>query len=553
MAEGASKQILLLAPELLGESLANQIKLPGQKVDVLLHIKGLTQNPSLVIWYLENVEVPIAIQNELRKLQDHWYPSPVLLLLPGELSLNTNELLQFNCPGLLQDPDLKTLNNSIKIVIEGGRVVRLKNQAQRVRSNPQPPMGLGQWLLLSGTQQIDNDLQRLKELREKQSPNILTLLLLNGRERELKTAKALISILWGPIRFSKQSLKQNSYSSIGKELATEASGRSKKYIFGTSIDLKEKSSQAVWLAIRKRLEETVETGLINSTGKLLAIEGINEARQVDLLKSLIKQLDNVLHKLSNFSEIDGSLNETWLSLQQELRQEALREMVGSYVRLPISGELIPVVEKLIDLCDLSTTDEELPNSNLILEPLLLSKPTLVDGQNLPPDDPRALIHIEMLLVNWLIRSAELISSEVIAACGLWPELRTYLLQSKLISTRELERLRNQLNSQNRWENLIQRPIQLYESKRLLFVLREGHIEPKFLTEPRDYELRQLGWWQQQVALLVEARDAIAPQLQTLVSRIGSLMVVLLTKVIGRSIGLIGRGIAQGMGRNLGRS
>ena len=30
------------------------------------------------------------------------------------------------------------------------------------------------------------------------------------------------------------------------------------------------------------------------------------------------------------------------------------------------------------------------------------------------------------------------------------------------------------------------------------------------------------------------------------------MVVILTQVIGRGLGLIGRGIAQGMGRHLGR-
>ena len=55
-----------------------------------------------------------------------------------------------------------------------------------------------------------------------------------------------------------------------------------------------------------------------------------------------------------------------------------------------------------------------------------------------------------------------------------------------------------------------------------------------------------------MALLLEARDAIAPQVQTLVQRIGDLMVVVLTQVIGRAIGLVGRGIAQGMGRSVGR-
>ena len=35
--------------------------------------------------------------------------------------------------------------------------------------------------------------------------------------------------------------------------------------------------------------------------------------------------------------------------------------------------------------------------------------------------------------------------------GEWPELRRYLLNEPLISTRELERLRNQLNTQLRWD------------------------------------------------------------------------------------------------------
>jgi hypothetical protein len=99
---------------------------------------------------------------------------------------------------------------------------------------------------------------------------------------------------------------------------------------------------------------------------------------------------------------------------------------------------------------------------------------------------------------------------------------------------------------------IERPVQLYESRRTLFQLRQGRIEPMQLTEPRDQELNQLGWLQRQVALLVETRDALAPQVQALVKRLGDLMVVVLTQVVGRAIGLIGRGIAQGMGRSLGR-
>ena len=58
--------------------------------------------------------------------------------------------------------------------------------------------------------------------------------------------------------------------------------------------------------------------------------------------------------------------------------------------------------------------------------------------------------------------------------------------------------------------------------------------------------------QQLVTLALESRDALAPQLQALLRRLGNLVVVVLTQVIGRAIGLVGRGIVQGMGRSIGR-
>ena len=116
----------------------------------------------------------------------------------------------------------------------------------------------------------------------------------------------------------------------------------------------------------------------------------------------------------------------------------------------------------------------------------------------------------------------------------------------------IDLMADRLNTQLRWADWVERPIQLYESQRTLFQLRSGRIEPLLLTEPRDKELNQLGWWQRQVALLLEARDALAPQVQALVRRIGDLAVILLTQVLGRAIGLVGRGIAQGMGRSFGR-
>ena len=56
-----------------------------------------------------------------------------------------------------------------------------------------------------------------------------------------------------------------------------------------------------------------------------------------------------------------------------------------------------------------------------------------------------------------------------------------------------------------------------------------------------------------MTLALEVRDALGPQLRSIVKGLGDLVVVLLTQVLGRAIGLVGRGIVQGMGRGLGRS
>jgi hypothetical protein len=228
-------------------------------------------------------------------------------------------------------------------------------------------------------------------------------------------------------------------------------------------------------------------------------------------------------------------------------------MAGSYVQLPWQGNLRPVATTLIEGSDLGLLDGDLPDPVPMLGTLIQARPLLVEGRLLAPDEPQALLYLELLLSNWLVRSAELISAEVLSACADWPELRRYLLRPELLATRSLERLRNQLNARQRWSSWFERPIQVYESRRPLYRLDQGTIATVDLMEPRDVELRQLGWLQQAVTLALESRDALAPQLRSLVRGVGSLLVMLLTQVVGRAIGLIGRGILQGMGRSVGRS
>ena len=530
--------MLLLAPEPFGESLALQLTSRMSGWNVVLKAEQLKGAPKMVIWSIDALLSLPALQQEVRRLQERWQPAPLLLLLPESFTASRDQLLALGAEGLLQSGGVEQLTDAIETMLSGGRVVQLQASASPPSQTISPAMGLGQWLLVSGLQQISNDLQVIEAMLKPPPKEGLLRFLLEGRCRELHQARALLLWLWGP-------LQMGLVDAVPLKGASRLSSDDQE---STSITLRQRNAAAVWDSIHDRLADAVQAGLSNATGRLLAIEALQPERRRELLLALLQQLDQLLARLRR-EELDP---DCWNDLQPELRRQALTSMAGSYVRIPRNGALLPVAAALLDDAEFTDEDEDLPDPIGMLAPLLADQPVLVNGQLLPADDPRALLQLETLVSNWLVRTAELIGAELLEACGSWPELRRYMLGERLLATRELDRVRNQLNSQLRWADWIERPIQLYESRRLLFELRGGRIQPRLLTEPRDEELNQLGWWQRQVALLLETRDALAPQVQAVIQRLGDLAVVLLTQVLGRAIGLIGRGIAQGMGRGLGR-
>jgi len=535
----APKQILFIASDLLGESLSLQLTSEVKNLEICLKQTQLTRHPSLVIWSIDNIEIANTTIIELKKLKEKWRPAPVLLLFPARIDMSPSQLLNFECEGILQDPDIELLKETILTLTSGGRVVRINESEKDSNKESKSIYSLGNWLLTNSLETINKELVRLDLLTKKSSVNFLLSQIINGRRREIQSARSLLVWIWAPIYMA---------ASINEDSRVIKQKRS----YSTSITIPEKNSSAVWQEINTRIKESIESGTRNATSQILAIQALNPQRKQFLFGSLLKQLDNVIIDLKGRDFKQSNYIDEWNLLEQEMRKQSVRDISGIYNRLLLNGEHITILDHLFNLIDLQDIDEELPSPLIMLDSLILDKPILIDGNLLPSDDPRALIKLEILIMNWIVRTAEIISMEIISACSEWPELREYFLKSDFISTRELERLRNQLNSQRRWQYLIERPIQLYESKRQFLRFSNGSIEEILFNEARDYELHNLGWWQKQVALIVEARDAISPQLQYMVKYVGNLMVIILTNVLGRAIGLVGRGIAQGMGRTISR-
>jgi hypothetical protein len=547
-------QLLLLGDALSREGLKRWLIQDPPRYRLIESSDLLQGAPRLVIWSLTSQPPAHSLVEELRLLQERWHPAPVLLLSSGALSYPRELLLDLSIQGLLEAPDAFTLRETVDTLLAGGRVVELLGAEGESHWREPIPMGLGQWLLVSGLQQIDAELRVCQRLLDAPPSNWLVLLLLQGRRRELLAARGLLIWLWGPLTMAWGVPDDRDQATEAPATLALASGSSQGGALAPvlTLTLRQRNADGIWQALRQRLQEAVSTEPANLSGQLLAFDGLQAERRRDLLLALLEQLDNLRANLQQEEQQADSLRQRWAALQPQLRQQALRQMAGPYVQLPREGTLQPVADTLLSQSDLSAEDPELPDPHSMLAALLQARPLVVDGRLRAADEPQAVLYLEMLLANWLVRSAEQISSQVLALSAEWPELRRYLLRDTLLPTRNLERLRNQLNAQQRWLSWVERPIQLYESRRPLFCLQEGGISRLDLTEPRDGELRRLGWPQQLVTLALEVRDALAPQVQNVVRALGDFVVVFLTRVVGRAIGLVGRGIAQGMGRSLGR-
>ena len=540
------QRILLLAEPLLAEALVGLLEQSPQAYRVGTRPEHLDGAPQLVLWCVDASIAPEALWREAHHLHESWHPAPLLITLPAAGPWPQAQLLSLPAEGLLQAPSADVLLAALGTVLAGGREVQLSGAPQPGASQavPGPALGLGQWLLISGLQQIEQDLALCEQMLQEGPSHPVMLLMLQGRRRELWAARSLLHLFWGPLSLAWGPLP------IPQTLVNDPRAQQARPNTSTVISLGQRTADGSWEAICERLRQRIGDELSNRSGQLLALEGLQPQRRSDLLLALLDHLTLLRHQLRQDQQAGGQLRERWLALQGNLRRQALRHMASPYVQLPQEGSLLPVAETLVGRCDLSGSDPELPDPQAMLAVLVLDQPMLVDGQLMAPDAPLALLQLEQLVANWLVRSAEQLSAQVLTCCAAWPELRRYLLVPDLLSTRNLERLRNQLNAQQRWSNWLERPVAVYESRRPLLTIDAGAITLKHQTEPRDQELRQLTWSQQLVTLALETRDALAPQLHSLIQGVGRLVVVLLTEVIGRSIGLIGRGIVHGMGRSL---
>ena len=383
-------QLLLFAEPLLSEGLTRLLEAPEAGYRVATQPEELAGRPQLVIWHPGSVATLASLHRELEQLRGRWQPAPLLLLLPQDQPHPTAQLLQLPVAGLLEAPEPQQLLEAIATLMAGGRVVALADGPAPDPFEVPSGLGIGHRLLLSGLKQIDADLEDCRSLLTPPPRGALSLLVLQGRLRELRAARHCLLLLWGPL------------DSLVMAAPTVFSTPSPQVRFGTQLTLPSPSAEGIWHTLRARLEAASQGAITNQSGQLLALQGLAANLRRDLLVALLEHCDGVRQQLVAEDLQGQQLQDRWNELQLELRQQALRATTSPYVQLPRDGCIQGVADALIQGCELAGTDPELPEAQAMLAALVQGQPLLVDGQLVPGVGPRVVLCLERLVAKWVV-------------------------------------------------------------------------------------------------------------------------------------------------------
>jgi DNA-binding NarL/FixJ family response regulator len=293
----------------------------------------------------------------------------------------------------------------------------------------------------------------------------------------------------------------------------------------------------------------LQSPLENLTETPLEIDILRDDKKRELFYLILRKIENLLGELT-YSQVQAvQLNQKQADILQDLWETIVTEFFGKYYTVPLAGMEVEVVDVLLQDRALIQTAilEKIPGISELLRHLLFQAPLEIDSSLYPAGNPEALLRAEALLENWMIQMANAVMQPLLNRFANVEVIKQAFYDRRLLSIRDIERFRNDLSWRYRLEQFLREPTDIFESKHQILVLSARGIRRTAVYAMRYQELEQLEGIPRAITLVLEARDAIAPRLRSVVSLVGNGVVYVLTEVIGRGIGLVGKGVLKGIG------
>ncbi|BAZ37298.1 response regulator receiver protein [Calothrix sp. NIES-4101] len=289
--------------------------------------------------------------------------------------------------------------------------------------------------------------------------------------------------------------------------------------------------------------------LQNVTDVNLEIDIFRVEKKRELLYLILQKLAEVLDDLRSSKIEVNQLYEMNNLILRDLWQTVIIDFFGKFSRVKIGDKDVETANLLLADAEIIQREilDYIPLFPELLSYLIFQTEFYIDNNVYLAGSLEAKSHALRILENLLIQVANSVIQPLLNKIADIEEIKQKFYDRQYISTREIEKFRNNLSWKYRLRNYVTEPQAIFESRYELFVFAPRGIAKISIYAPRRVELSQLKGIPLVITLLLEFRDAVTPRLRSILSLLGSGVVFILTQVIGRGLGLIGRGILQGIG------
>jgi DNA-binding NarL/FixJ family response regulator len=393
-------------------------------------------------------------------------------------------------------------------------------------------------LRASGLAQIEATLAELDTKLQQQGISALDRSILAGRKRELITARWLVKRLWPPA--IEPVLPPRSTPPLPSPLTTTDIVRS------APNQLVPPTPRG---SIFDRIAVKLQSNLENLTPTALEIDILRSDKKRELFYIILRQFEGLLDEL-RFSQVTiEQLPAKRFDILEDLWASVATDFFGRYHTLAIEHTQVEIIPTILRDAEIVNAEilAKIPQPIELLNYLLFQQPLTIDNLICKVGSPAAEERASMLLENLTIGIANAVMQPLLNNFADLEAMKSNFYDRRLLSSREIERFRNDLSWRYRLDRYVGEPQAIFESKYRLFILTDYGIKRIDIYAPRPEELARLNGIPLAVTLALETRDALVPRVRSLTTFIGSGIVYLLTEIIGRGIGLIGRGVIKGVG------
>lgn len=403
----------------------------------------------------------------------------------------------------------------------------------------------------AGLKEIELTLHAVEQELISSNLNIVEILVLEGRCRELRAARWMLKrILVSEDSLDKPLIDSKNIQVTKTGGKTSPKQTSQSRVISNLPKNAQITKQFGWTHLHNITLGNIGTqNLENQTSTPLEIDILKTEKRRELLIIILTEFGHLLQDLPKSQLDPEQLSAKMPRILIDLWRSATTKFLGKYYILNYGNQDIELVNVLLADQNIVETEilSKIPFAYDLCNHLLFEAPLMIDNNLYQARTNEAIAQAEIILHNILIQVANAIIQPLLNHFADVEEIKQKFYSYHLIATRELERFRNNLSWRYRLQNYWGEARNIYESQFKLFTFTEAGITKVGVYAPRRRELAKLSGIPLLVTLVLELQDAIAPRLKAITEFIGSGLVYILKNIVGKGIGLIGRGIIQGIG------